>query len=270
MIKSENLVLSPLEKIKDKISIQKEQFEFNITPIHNVNEKFETITFGMGCFWGAESLFGATEGVLRTTVGYSGGTSDKPKYTNLYEYMTNMNYYKFINIYILLFYRGDHTEVIKIDFNPSIITFDELLQLFWANHEYGLSTKIKRQYMSVIFYHNNDQRIVSHISKKKEQLKRNSEFITTEIKEASIFYPAEDYHQKYRLQEHKELFDTLNISSTYILHNSYVAAKLNGYLMGVKTVDQFLSQSDLLGLTPTQKEYVKYFIEMNQGRGLFC
>ncbi|KAL5282343.1 hypothetical protein ACFFRR_005486 [Megaselia abdita] len=244
MIKSENLVLSPLEKIKDKISIQKEQFEFNITPIHNVNEKFETITFGMGCFWGAESLFGATEGVLRTTVGYSGGTSDKPK--------------------------GDHTEVIKIDFNPSIITFDELLQLFWANHEYGLSTKIKRQYMSVIFYHNNDQRIVSHISKKKEQLKRNSEFITTEIKEASIFYPAEDYHQKYRLQEHKELFDTLNISSTYILHNSYVAAKLNGYLMGVKTVDQFLSQSDLLGLTPTQKEYVKYFIEMNQGRGLFC
>lgn len=93
---------------------------------------------------------------------------------------------------IVLFYRGDHTEVIEIDYNPNVISFDELLQLFWGNHEYGLSTKIKRQYMSIIFYHNEEQHLKAKTSKAKEQLKRNPEIITTEIREAVTFFPAEE------------------------------------------------------------------------------
>lgn len=63
---------------------------------------------------------------------------------------------------------------------------------------------------------------------------------------------------------------SLNINSVDVLHNSYVAAKLNGYLVGVGSLDQFSSEIENLGLTPTQKEYVKYYMEKNHGQGLFC
>lgn len=63
--------------------VRNEQKELNITPVHKLDTPFKTATFGMGCFWGAESLYGGTLGILRTTVGYAGGTKDKPTYRNL-------------------------------------------------------------------------------------------------------------------------------------------------------------------------------------------
>lgn len=139
-------------------------------PLHQLNIPYEKATFGMGCFWGCDSLFGATKGVLRTRVGYAGGTSDSPVYRNM----------------------GDHTEVIEIHYDPNQISFSDLLDLFWNNHEYGLTKRIKRQYMSLILCHNEEQRRISEQSRAEEQIKRAPELIITEIATAGTFYPAEE------------------------------------------------------------------------------
>lgn len=87
---------------------------------------------------------------------------------------------------------GDHTEVIEIDFDPTVVTLNQLLDLFWNNHEYGLGTKIKKQYCSLILYHTEEQRIVAEKSLAEEQQERSSEQITTQIVKATTFYPAEE------------------------------------------------------------------------------
>ncbi|KAL4711990.1 hypothetical protein ACJJTC_003657 [Scirpophaga incertulas] len=190
------------------------------TLLHDVDIPTKTATFGMGCFWSNDSLFGATRGVVRTRVGYAGGTTKNPHYRHI----------------------GDHTEVIELDFDPKTITYEELLDMFWANHEYGLTTKIKRQYMSLIL---------------------------TEIAPAGAFYPAEDYHQKYRLQGHKDLCRSLGINAAR-LQTSHLAARLNGYLVGVGGKAQFEEEVGKLGLSESQADYVRRELERNEGGGLAC
>jgi len=219
----------------------------NHSVVHNNSTPFQTATFGMGCFWGADCLFGATSGVLRTKVGYSGGTKMNPMYRDL----------------------GDHTEVISIDYDPTRISYEQLLDLFWNNHEYGLTKRMKRQYMSLILTHSTEQQEIANKSRAAEQVKRTPEVIITEIATAEEFYPAEDYHQKYRLQSHKALCETLGLNPG-LLQTSHVAAKLNGYLVGVGGVKQFLAEADSLGLNDSQKEYVRHHVETNEGGGLFC
>lgn len=87
---------------------------------------------------------------------------------------------------------GNHTEVIEIDFDPTVVTLNQLLDLFWNNHEYGLGTKIKKQYCSLILYHTEEQRIIAEKSLAEEQQERSSEQITTQIVKATTFYPAEE------------------------------------------------------------------------------
>lgn len=82
--------------------------------------------------------------------------------------------------------------MIEIHYDPTVISFSDLLDLFWNNHEYGLTTRIKRQYMSLILYHNEEQRRISIESRSEEQMKRAPEQIITEIAPAGIFYPAEE------------------------------------------------------------------------------
>lgn len=90
------------------------------------------------------------------------------------------------------FSSGDHTEVIEIDFDPTIVTLNQILDLFWNNHEYGLGTKIKKQYCSLILYHTEEQRLIAEKSLLEEQEKRSNEEITTKIVKATTFYPAEE------------------------------------------------------------------------------
>jgi peptide-methionine (S)-S-oxide reductase len=90
------------------------------------------------------------------------------------------------------FHRGDHTEAIEIHFDPTTITYEKLLNLFWNNHEYGLTTKIKKQYASIIFYHNEQQKQIAEKSRTEEQKIRSNETIITTIVPASEFYPAEE------------------------------------------------------------------------------
>ncbi|XP_032596680.1 peptide methionine sulfoxide reductase isoform X3 [Drosophila grimshawi] len=232
-----------IPELKDLSTVRNEQKELNLSPVHHLNVSHATATFGMGCFWGAESLYGATRGVLRTTVGYAGGSAELPT--------------------------GDHTEVLEIDYDPTVINFKELLELFWNNHEYGLTKPIKRQYASLILYHDEEQKRIAAASMLEEQKRRSPEVITTDIAPKLNFYAAEDYHQKYRLQGHKDLAASLNLNPQ-LLQSSYVATKLNGYLAGVGGIEQFKTEVDTLGLTPTQREYCNYHIENNEGQGLYC
>lgn len=90
-------------------------------------------------------------------------------------------------------FRGDHVEVVRIDYDPDKITYEELLNLFWNNHEYGLTTRVKRQYMSLILYHNEEQKEYAMASIKRERVNRVPEIINTEIAIAGLFYAAEEY-----------------------------------------------------------------------------
>lgn len=209
--------------------------------------KLKRATFGMGCFWAGDALFGATTGVVRTRVGYAGGTRDSPTYRNL----------------------GDHTEVIDIDYDPKIIGYPELLDLFWNNHEYGLTTRIKRQYMSLVIFHDEEQRTIAEESMEKEQRQRG-EPLVTELKRFERFYPAEDYHQKYRLQAHPWLLETLRLKKNEDLLNSPLAAKLNGYLAGAVSSSQFERELPSLGLSEDAAQYVRRYVVENQGNGLYC
>lgn len=214
--------------------------------VHHVDIPFDKATFGMGCFWANDSLFGATPGVIRTKVGYSGGTSDNPVYRKL----------------------GDHTEVIEVHYDPTVITFDNLLDLFWNNHEYGLSAKIKRQYMSLILYHDEQQKKIAEESFQVESRKRN-EKITTEIRPAGPFYPAESYHQKYRLQGHKWLCQQIGLNPELLL-TSTTASKFNGYLVGVGSSPQFEKDAEVLNWPKEIAEYVRTEFKKNEGGGLYC
>lgn len=219
-------------------------------PKHEDDTPFEKATFGMGCFWSCDSLYGAQKGVIRTKVGYSGGSLDNPVYRNL----------------------GDHTEVIEVHYDPKTIAYEKLLNLFWNNHEYGLTTKIKKQYASIIFYHNDEQKKTAEESRVAEQKIRTNETIITQIVKASTFYPAEDYHQKYRLQAHKKLASELGLhpSASKLLQTSTVAAKLNGYLVGIGGSKQFLEEAEGLGLNEKQIQYVLKYVKDNEGGGLTC
>ncbi|XP_076259490.1 methionine sulfoxide reductase A isoform X2 [Rhynchophorus ferrugineus] len=207
---------------------------------------FKKATFGMGCFWANDALFGAQKGVLRTRVGYSGGTTPNPVYKSM----------------------GDHTEVIEIDYDPNIISYHDLLKLFWNNHEYGLTTVIKRQYMSLILYHDEDQKRIAEIEIKIEAGKRNEKLLT-ELAPAGPFYPAEDYHQKYRLQKHGWIAEELNLTPE-LLQTSEVAAKLNGYIAGVGTVEEFEKDVKRLAIPEKIASFVKIQLLENMGGTLYC
>jgi len=146
--------------------------------------KTDTATFGTGCFWCTEAIFQDLEGVLKVTSGYSGGSVENPTYKEVCEGNTG------------------HAEVIQIIYDPSKITFDELLEAFWQSHD---PTTLNRQgndvgpqYRSVIFYHNDEQK--AKAEKYKVELDKSKAFdnpIVTEISPFSKFYVAENYHQDY-------------------------------------------------------------------------
>ena len=143
-------------------------------------------TFGAGCFWGVEAAFQKLKGVTKTTVGYMGGTLEKPTYDQV---CTNTS---------------GHAEVIQIQFNSEKISYKQLLDVFWELHD---PTQLNRQgpdmgtqYRSVIFYHTNEQKKLSKETRETQQ-KNYKKKIVTEITSAQEFYPAEEYHQKY-LEKH--------------------------------------------------------------------
>ena len=144
------------------------------------------IIFGMGCFWGVEKLFWGTNGVVMTAVGYSGGTKELPDYKMVCTGLTG------------------HNEVVLLEFDPNIISINKLLKLFWESHDptQGMrqGNDIGTQYRSGIYTFKDQDLILAQRTKLNYENKLlNSRYgkITTEIKKASKFYFAEEYHQQY-------------------------------------------------------------------------
>jgi len=142
----------------------------------------ETATLAGGCFWGVEELVRKLPGVVDTTVGYAGGTLDKPRYEDVKTGRTG------------------HAESLQIVFDPSKITFDEILDFFFRLHDPTTANRqgndIGTQYRSAIFYHDDAQRDAAERAKQRAQPKWPRP-IVTEVVPFTNFYPAEDYHQDY-------------------------------------------------------------------------
>ncbi|MCH7568789.1 MAG: peptide-methionine (S)-S-oxide reductase MsrA [Nanoarchaeota archaeon] len=147
--------------------------------------KTQKATFAMGCFWGPELLFDNAPGVLETTVGFMGG--DEKKFPN--------PSYKQV-----CYRKTGYAEVTQIIFNPKKITYKELLDIFWKNHNPTSKNRqgfdFGTQYRSAIFYHTEKQKKAA-IESKKEKQREFKKPIQTEIKKAATFFKAEEYHQKY-------------------------------------------------------------------------
>ena len=142
-------------------------------------------TFGAGCFWHVEALFRQVKGVKSTTVGYLGGSLKDPTYEDVCSGQTG------------------HAEVVQVEYDPNMVSYNDLLTVFWNNHD---PTTLNRQgpdvgdqYRSAIFFYDAEQEATAKISK--EKLQNSDKFkgrkIVTEIIPASSFYKAEDYHQQY-------------------------------------------------------------------------
>jgi peptide-methionine (S)-S-oxide reductase len=149
-------------------------------------EGMETAIFGMGCFWGAEKKFWQKAGVYTTAVGYAGGTTPNPTYREVCTGMTG------------------HTEVVLAVFDPAAVAYEELLRVFWENHDptQGMrqGNDVGTQYRSAIYAANDGQRRAAEASReayRKVLAAAGYGAITTEILPAPPFYYAEDYHQQY-------------------------------------------------------------------------
>src|SRR3954451_10305253 len=143
-------------------------------------------TFGMGCFWGAERKFWEREGVFSTAVGYAGGTTPNPSYREVCSGLTG------------------HNEVVQVVFDPKVVSYEELLKLFWENHDptQGMrqGNDSGTQYRSAIYTHGAEQQRAAEASRDAYARVLEKEGfgpITTEIMAAPPFYYAEDYHQQY-------------------------------------------------------------------------
>lgn len=150
----------------------------------NMTMQTDTATFGTGCFWCTEAIFQSLNGVISATSGYSGGERKNPTYEQVCSGATG------------------HAECISIVYDPQKISFVELLEAFWKSHDPTTLNRqgndVGTQYRSVIFYHNSmQQKAAEEFKQKLNDLKAFDNPVVTEISPATVFYPAENYHQEY-------------------------------------------------------------------------
>jgi peptide-methionine (S)-S-oxide reductase len=148
------------------------------------SSSLEIATFANGCFWCTEAVFQRVEGVEKVVSGYIGGSVKNPSYREVCTGLTG------------------HAEALQITYNPAKISFDELLEIFWQTHDPTTLNRqgndVGTQYRSGVFYHNENQKKLAESYKKKlDAAGAFDKPIVTEITAASVFYPAEDYHQNY-------------------------------------------------------------------------
>ncbi|WP_020620031.1 peptide-methionine (S)-S-oxide reductase MsrA [Paenibacillus daejeonensis] len=172
----------------------------------------ETATFGLGCFWSPEAYFGHLPGVIRTRVGYAGGTAPNPTYREM----------------------GDHTETVQVDYEPQKISYEQLLALFWDRHNPNNLLDYKgNQYRSLILFHDEGQQdaIRQYIRRLADQ---GRSVDATSVAPCQAWYRAEERHQKYYLQRYPDALAKAQelYRDRAELLNSTLAARLNGIAKG--------------------------------------
>ncbi len=169
------------DKIVRATSMNPRSFHY-ATALRDNGINMEKATFGAGCFWGVEAAFRQIKGVVSTAVGYSGGHFPNPTYKDVCSGKTG------------------HAEVVQVEYEPTQVTYDDLLKVFWENHDPTTLNRqgpdVGAQYRSAIFFHTPEQESAAKASKEKMQAGYKNK-IVTEITPASEFYRAEDYHQQY-------------------------------------------------------------------------
>ncbi len=168
--------------------------------------------------------------MIRTTAGYTGGREPDPTYRSL----------------------GDHTEAVEVEYDPARISYRDLLAIFWESHDPG-SQAWSRQYRNAVFFRSPEQeRAVLESRAEIERLSRRP--VRTDVEPAGPFYPAEDYHQKYSLKLHPELWGEVRswFGSEEEAVASISAARLNGWLGGYGVPAR--ADLDVLGLSPHGRE----------------
>ncbi|KAL0332722.1 UNVERIFIED_CONTAM: Peptide methionine sulfoxide reductase A5 [Sesamum calycinum] len=181
----------------------------------NVNglsdQPLRTAVFALGSFWRSEAAFGCLDGVVRTAAGYAGGSRPNPEYRSL----------------------GDHAECVQIEYNPRIISFRELLDVFWTSHDsrqvFGQGPDVGNQYRSIIFTNGTEETRLAALSKEREQTRSKTSVVTTQIQQLGEFYPAEPEHQKFELKRNPFLLQLIGNLPEEELEQSTLATKLNGY-----------------------------------------
>ncbi|WP_374121453.1 peptide-methionine (S)-S-oxide reductase MsrA [Paenibacillus sp. LHD-117] len=187
------------------------------------DSQFCSATFGMGCFWGPEARFGALPGVVRTRVGYAGGSSLNPTYREL----------------------GNHTETLQVEFDETILTYEHILRTFWDNHNpYNTNGYKGRQYQSLLFYHDDSQKVAIDA-----ELRRRSDMglgrPDTEIIPYAGFYSAEERHQKYYVKRYPNAVATLESlfpSRPEGWADTTIAARLNGLAKGYTNLERLKTE----------------------------
>jgi len=177
-------------------------------------------------------------GVIRTRVGYAGGEKSNPTYHNL----------------------GNHTETIQIDYDPQKISYERLLQVFWQSHDPTTQSSMT-QYRSILFFHDEEQRRLAEESRK-EWEETTGRTIATDFRPSSIFWRAEDYHQKYYLRRHADLLRELTAvyPDADDFTDSTVAARLNGFMGGNGTAEILCEEIDGYGLSPQGREKLLVYV----------
>ncbi|SMP65098.1 peptide-methionine (S)-S-oxide reductase [Anoxynatronum buryatiense] len=172
---------------------------------------------------------------MRTRVGYAGGTTPNPTYHQI----------------------GDHTETIQIVYDPEVITYEALLHIFWENHD-PFARAWSAQYRSMVFTHDDTQaKILQNSIQQLEAAKGRQ--VQTVIRSEVTFYSAEDYHQKYYLQNRRELFG--EVKSQFDTFNAFVdsttAARVNGYLAGHGTPEQMEEDLKWMNLSAEAEQQLR-------------
>lgn len=180
---------------------------------------------------------------MRTKVGYTGGSLDAPTYRRL----------------------GDHSEAVQVVFDPAVISYADLLGVFWRSHD-PAARPWSRQYTSAIFYADENQRRAAEVSRDRFEAVIGRP-ILTEIRPLDRFFAAEDYHQKYRLRAQRSLYGDLaaHYSDDEALVDSTAAARVNGFLDGGDSAELEL-EIDSLGLSPIGCEELRGRVRARNGR----
>jgi len=176
--------------------------------------------------------------VVRTRVGYCGGTLKDPSYHNM----------------------GDHSESIQVDYDPTKLTFGQMLDRIWVSHN-PCATSWSRQYMSAIFYDGEEQKKAILASKARMEEKLGAA-VKTAVLPIGKFTLAEDYHQKYELRCNAELmkeFAAIYPAAKDFVHST-AAARVNSYIGGSGTMEQLGKEIDLLGLSAAGKKHLRQFV----------